>query len=203
MAKSIFDPKSQEKDIKSKIVIGLERISEAFRVLLWEHAKVIGLSPIQIQILIFIAHHKEALCNVSQIAREFNVTKPTISDAIKVLETKGFIIKKSSSYDSRSYSISLSDTGKNIVKDTEGFADPIKNQLSNIENDYLENLYDSLTQLIYGLNKTGIITVQRTCYGCRFYERRAETHHCQFLRKDLLNSEIRLDCSEFETKAHG
>lgn len=52
MSKSIFDPKNQIKDVSSKIVAGLERISEAFKVLLWEKAKALGLSPIQIQILI-------------------------------------------------------------------------------------------------------------------------------------------------------
>ena len=53
MSDSVFNPNHQETDISSKIVAGLERISEAFKVLLWEKAKLLGLSPIQIQILIF------------------------------------------------------------------------------------------------------------------------------------------------------
>ena len=93
MKKSVFNTEFQQKSITSKIVVGLERISEVFKVLLWEHAKVIGLSPIQIQILIFIAYHKQELCNVSHLAKEFNVTKPTVSDAIKVLDRKKFIVK--------------------------------------------------------------------------------------------------------------
>ena len=39
MRKSTFHLEHQHKDINSKIIVGLERISEAFRVLLWEHAK--------------------------------------------------------------------------------------------------------------------------------------------------------------------
>ncbi|HCM74831.1 MAG TPA: MarR family transcriptional regulator, partial [Cytophagales bacterium] len=34
MSKSIFNPKHQQIDISTKIVAGLERISEAFKVLL-------------------------------------------------------------------------------------------------------------------------------------------------------------------------
>ncbi|MEO0333318.1 MAG: MarR family transcriptional regulator, partial [Bacteroidota bacterium] len=63
MEKSVFNPTNQQSDVSSKIVAGLERISEAFKVLLWEKAKSLGLSPIQIQILIFIAYHKSELCN--------------------------------------------------------------------------------------------------------------------------------------------
>ena len=91
MMKSIFNPDQQQKDMSSKIVAGLERISEVFKVLLWNKAKEVGLSPIQIQILLFVAFHKDELCNVSHLAKEFNVTKPIVSDAIKALDKKEMI----------------------------------------------------------------------------------------------------------------
>ena len=61
MKESTFNPEQQDKDISSKIVAGLERVSEVFKILLWENAKLVGLSPIQIQILIFVAFHKRNL----------------------------------------------------------------------------------------------------------------------------------------------
>ncbi len=85
---SPFNRKSQQEDVTSKIVVGLEKISEAFRSMIWEYAKMKNLSPIQIQILIFLKNHEAALCNVSHLAKEFNLTKPTISDAIKVFTEK-------------------------------------------------------------------------------------------------------------------
>mgnify|MGYP001953763141 CR=1 FL=1 len=93
MSNNIFNPNHQETNLSNKIIAGLERISEAFKVLLWQKAKTIGLSPIQIQILIFINYHKIEFCNVSHLAKEFNVTKPTISDAVKVLVNKELIEK--------------------------------------------------------------------------------------------------------------
>ena len=200
MDKSIFNPGEQEKNISNKIVVGLERISEVFKVLLWEKAKLIGLSPIQIQILIFIAYHKSTLCNVSHLAKEFNVTKPTISDAIKVLDKKGMIIKDFSSDDNRSYSILLSDLGKKIVVETNDFADPLKNQINDIEQSDLENLFKSLSNLIYQLNQKGILTVQRTCYACKFYSQTQNKDYCNLLDKELKNFDIRLDCPEYEKK---
>ncbi len=198
MENSIFDTESQQKDIASKIVVSLERISEAFKSLLWNYAKKIGISPIQIQLLIFIAYHKSEYCKVSYLANEFNITKPTISDAIKVLNKKELIQKNYTEFDNRSYTISLTEKGKRIVSETENFANPIKKEIEKVTKKELESLYKSLNQVVYSLNKTGILTVQRTCYSCKFYEKLEKKHFCHLLKNELSNTEIRVDCTEYE-----
>lgn len=199
--KSVFNPDQQQKDISSKIVTGLERISEVFKVLLWEKSKVIGLSPIQIQILVFIAFHKEDLCNVSHLAKEFNVTKPTVSDAIKILDIKELIVKVFSSTDNRRYNIQLSVSGEKIVSEVHDFAHPLKFQIDNFSQPDLEQLFQTLSELIYKLNRNGVLNVQRTCFGCKFYQKNKTSEYCNLLEKELLNKDIRLDCPEFEQKA--
>ena len=82
---SIFNLENQNQNLDSKISAGIEKLSSVFRVLIWEQAKNLGLSPIQIQILIFLNYHSEHLATVSYLAKEFSLTKPTISDAIKIL----------------------------------------------------------------------------------------------------------------------
>ena len=203
MKKSIFNPEQQQNDISSKIVAGLERVSEVFKVLLWEKAKLVGLSPIQIQILLFIAFHKQELCNVSHLAKEFNVTKPTISDAIKVLDQKQMIVKDYSSSDSRSYSIVLSDLGKDIITQTHDFGHPLKHHIDSFDSSDLESLFKTLSKLIYKLNRNGILSVQRTCMGCTFYQKNKKTSYCNLLQKELSDHDIRLDCPEYEEKAAG
>lgn len=200
MNDNIFNPTYQETNLSNKIVAGLERVSEAFKVLLWEKAKTLGLSPIQIQILIFIKYHKLEFCSVSYLAKEFNVTKPTISDAVKVLVHKGLIEKVYSSSDSRSYAIQLSNSGEKIVLETENFAQPLKNQLNEIDNNDLESTFKALSKLIYKLNQIEVLTVQRTCYACKFYQKNGNKHFCNLLEKELMNTEIRIDCPEFEAK---
>ncbi len=203
MNESIFNTEFQQQSISSKIVVGLERISEAFKSLIWQIAKTTNLSPIQIQIMIFIAYHKRELCNISHLAREFNLTKPTISDAVKVLENKKLILKKSSISDSRSYSISLSASGKKLVEKVNNFANPIKDEVEKISSDELELLYKSLNQLILRLNNSGILSVQRICYTCNFYEINNGKHYCNLLNFNLSTKDIRIDCPEFEKKESG
>lgn len=189
---------SKEQTLSYKIVVGLQRISEAFKVLLWEKAKEFGLSPIQIQILIFIENHKKEYCNVSYLAKEFNLTKPTISDAIKVLEKKEMIVKDYSSSDNRSYTIFLSDLGKNTVSNNKNFINPILTQIENISLQKQEDLFATMSSMIYSLNRKGILTVQRTCFACKYYSTTTNQHHCSLLEKELSSADIRLDCNEFE-----
>ena len=203
MMKSSFNPKQQEKDISNKIVAGMERISEVFKLLLWEKAKLLGLSPIQIQVLIFISYHKKELCNVSHLAKEFNVTKPTISDAIRILNNKGIVTKDFSSSDKRSYSLQLSELGKELLEETNDFANPLKKQVDKFNDKELESLFGTLSKLIYKLNVSGILNVQRTCYGCKYYQKNNRTDYCNLLQKKLMTNEIRLDCPEYEEKAGG
>ncbi|WP_299110791.1 MarR family transcriptional regulator [uncultured Winogradskyella sp.] len=197
---SDFNPKYQINNLSSKIVAGLERISEAYKVLLWEKAKLLGLSPIQIQILIFTSYHDITLCNVSHLAKEFNITKPTVSDAVRVLLKKELVAKVFPSNDSRSYAIQLTKSGQDIVKNTEHFAQPIKQQVDILDASQKEDLFKSITQLIYKLNQVDVLSVQRTCLNCRFYEKDGKDSFCNLLETKLKTSDIRIDCEEFQLK---
>ena len=200
MEKGIFDPQRQQLALPAKIVAALERISQAFRVLLWEKAKNLGLSPIQIQILIFVAHHRAAYNNVSFLAKEFDLTKPTISDAIRALDQKGLIEKKASPTDSRSYTILLSEKGRQMVGVTEDFADPLASSVEGMGQKEQEKLFQRLSQLIHQLNQSDILTVQRSCFSCKFFGEKGTEPYCHMLRQKHKPADIRVDCNEYETK---
>ncbi len=182
--------------MESKIVVSLERISEAFRVLLWEESKEHGLSPIQLQILIFLLFHTGEKCKVSHLAKEFNLTRPTISDSVKVLSEKGLIGKTSDREDSRSYTISLTTTGKAIARNASLFASQIEKPLADLSLQQKEILLISLMQLIHSLNQAGIITPQRMCYTCQYYRSAGGGHYCNLLQLPLRNEDLRVDCPE-------
>ena len=91
MKKSAFDILNQNTNTDSKIIASLERIAQAFRVLLWNESKEFSLSPIQIQVLIFLLHHDTDKRKVSFWSGEFNISKATISETVKILEQKKLI----------------------------------------------------------------------------------------------------------------
>jgi DNA-binding MarR family transcriptional regulator len=198
MNESVFDPQAQIDNPDLKIIASLERLREGFRVLLWEKAKVLGISPIQIQILIFIQFHGDEKCKVSYLAQEFCLTKPTISEAVKSLEQKGFIERQIEPSDTRSHTIHLTETGRSAVAQTAHFANPMLSSLAKIPSAEKGILLEQLLGVIVQLQRAGIISLQRMCFSCRFYQKKGEGHFCQFLNKPLESTELRVDCEEFE-----
>ena len=195
---SVFNLENQNSNLDNKIVAGLERLSQVFRILLWEKAKEHSLSPIQIQLLIFIQHHSADKTTISYLAQEFNFTKPTISDAIKVLEQKNLIKKFTDSNDTRSYTIQLTASGKKIVTETENFANPLTAIIAKASDVDKKILWPNISNLIIQLNKLEVISVQRTCFNCKHYAIKNKIHFCNLLNQKLDTQDIRIDCGEFE-----
>lgn len=189
-------------EIESKILNGLERISEVLKSLLWDQAKKYGISPIQIQILLFVNNHQTDICNVSYLAKEFNLTKATISDSVNVLIKKQYLKKDFSPIDKRRYNLLVSTKGSKLVNQLSEYASPISKELSSFKKNELVNVFDTISKLIIQLNQKGIIQVQRTCFNCTYYSGdKRINHYCNLLESKLKKQDIRLDCNEFEIKA--
>lgn len=196
MNDSVFNLGQQNSSVDAKIVAGLERIGEVFRVLLWQQSRETGLSPIQIQLLLFLAFHEEAKCKIGYLAEEFNLTKPTISDAVKVLVQKELVRRVVDSADSRSHSLQLTASGQRIVDQTGSFADVLTQLIGQLDGERKTVLYESLFMLIYELHRRELITVQRMCKTCRHYHYDGQIHYCGLLKIPLEADLLRLDCPE-------
>jgi DNA-binding MarR family transcriptional regulator len=198
MKQSSFNLSKQNQKVESRIVAALERISEAFRVLLWNESKDNSLSPIQIQLLIFMLFHSREKCRVSYLAEEFNMTKATISDSVRVLLTKKLVTKESDLTDTRSYTISLTPYGSEIAEKASFFATSIEKPIKKLTEEQKQVMLSALLKLIYELNKSGVITIQRMCFTCIYYEASKSKHYCNLLKTKLAETEIRMDCPEHE-----
>lgn len=198
MNNSAFDVYHQNQSVDAKIVAGLERIAETFRVLLWQQSRETGLSPIQLQLLIFLSFHQPEKRKIGYLAQEFNLTKPTISDAVKVMEQKGLVERVPEPADSRSHSLRLTESGQNMVAKTAGFAQVLGQLISQFDDARKTVLYDSLVELIYQLHRRGLISVQRMCKTCIHYDYNGQIHYCRLLKLSLEADALRLDCPEHQ-----
>lgn len=194
---SSFDLEIQNNQIEHRIIAGLERIAEVFRVLLWEQGKKFRLSPIQIQILIFLHTHSEDKRNVSYLAKEFNLTKATVSDAVQSLFRKKLITKIRSQSDARGYVIELTHSGKLLYQKISAYSNELIEPIFKLSRNEKEILLGNLINIIYQLNKSGVISIQRMCFTCKYYKNEGENHFCRFLNKPLRKNEFRLDCPDY------
>ena len=198
---SAFDPERHITNVDYKIVAALEKISEVFRVLLWTEAKEHKLSPIQMQLLIFIKYHNsDKQRRIASMAREFNMTKATISDSIKVLEQKGLIERADDMLDNRSFNFSLTDKGVKLTGMIENFTKPLDGAIATLSTPQKNEFLVSVLVLIYRLNQNGIISTQRMCYNCYYYNGdRQQAHFCNLMQKELAIDELRIECPEHKS----
>ena len=204
---SVFEPSSQHGDVDNKIVASLERLSQAFRILLREEAQEHGLSPIQAQFLVYLLFHAVELRRVGQLAKEFDLTRATVSDAVGSLEKKGLIYREPWPEDKRIVTLKLTPAGENLAKELSTWANTIKDHLSQFPPEEKEIVMRFLMRLIASLQRSGIVTVARMCVTCRFFRRDAHPtedslHHCALLDVPLSGSDLRVDCPEHELAPH-
>lgn len=193
---SAFDPLFQQKDIDSKILVALERIAESFRVALWNIGKDTGLSPIQIQILLFIRYHSPILCKVSQLAVEFNMSKATVSDAVKTLVLKKLLTKVTEKTDSRSQIISLTAPGQTMTEKIKLYADPLIQPLVQFSAIQKEAFFAILLQYLSLLVSQGVLHPQRNCFSCKYLTKDEHGFNCKLLQLELKTKDLRIDCPE-------
>lgn len=197
--KSAFDPEIQAFSIDSKIVVALERISEAFKVSLWNENKKYGISPTQLQILTFLLFHTEDLRTISNLAAEFNSTKASISDSVKTLEKKGYIVRNKSLKDFRISFISLTPEGKEIAQDVSKFANYMEEIVNTMPVYKKEVFLEMLLKLIHELFLKGIISIQRMCLTCSFYKKDDEGKYtCALMNIPIKAPDLRVDCHHYE-----
>jgi DNA-binding MarR family transcriptional regulator len=203
---SVFEPSTQHGDVDKKIVASLERLSQVFRTLLRGEAQKRGLSPIQAQFLVHLLHHGAALRRVSQLAREFDLTRATVSDAVGSLEKKGLITRDPWPDDKRVTALRLTRAGELTARELSAWANVFEEHLEGCSPEEKETVMRFLMGLIGSLQKSGLITVARMCVTCRFFRPDAHPdegspHHCELLDLPLSGSDLRTDCPECELAA--
>jgi DNA-binding MarR family transcriptional regulator len=187
-----------------KMIIGaLVRISQVFRSLLWEYAKRENLSPIQIQFLLFIASHPGRYSTVTQIAREFNLTPATVSDAVKTLEQKKLIHRMPSRKDRRKNLLALTKSGQSIAHHLKHWIDPINEHLKQFTEAERKTTLKFLLNLVSSLGEAKLLQEVRTCLSCDYYDRQdsknEENSRCVLRNVSLNSIDLRLNCPNYKS----
>ena len=197
-----FNTDEQSRNRRAKIIAGIERISTFFRNALQDQAKQLQISPLQAQILIFIANHDAELCTNTDIANEFAVTKPTVSDAIKTLLDKGYLNKKPKPGDARASIFVLTATGQKTVEALLGLTDFFADTMKSMNEASVDTVLDGILSLINQLQASGALAM-RTCGSCTHLETRGEKtgqNFCSLMNKPLDRLDVRVDCPDHQSR---
>jgi DNA-binding MarR family transcriptional regulator len=197
---------SHNGNLNETIAVSLEIISRIFRTLLWEQAKREKLSPIQMQFLLFLSTHTKRFTSVSELSHVFQITPPTVSDAVKSLEKKGLLQRLVSRQDKRKFPLLLTPAGSRLAKKMFNWQESFLTNLNKFPERTRETVAVFLLQLLESLNETHLLDGIRTCFSCLHFQNQrpvpeGEEGYCVLRNVSLNGKDLRLNCPNYKTSA--
>ncbi len=185
-----------------KLLESLERVSRVFKAALWAEAKREGMSPLQVQILLYLHDNPRRPGGVSRLSREFGVTQATISDAVRSLAEKEFLVKIVRPEDRRLKQLKLSLKGHRLAIRTRQRRGLLEARMAGFPIDRKEATLRFLLEFLHQLQKEGLLTEMRLCLSCGNFEPRpdpgpGEAFYCALTQTPLTITDVNFNCSEF------
>lgn len=185
--------------LNAKVVGALDCLYRVFKMLMWDMAKRVNLSPIQMQFLLFLNNHSREYRRVSYLARDFGLTQATVSDAVRVLVEKGYIRKKPSRRDKRVAILEITRSGKRMIGDIALWKNKLEETMAEFPGDLKGDMFMFLLDYIVTLSDRKVIDAARVCPGCDYFIRdkypgNYKPHHCTLQDKPLGLTDLQLEC---------
>ncbi len=190
--------------IDSRLTDALERVGHVLRTRLRAVAAEHGLSPIQAQLLLRIAAVEQQDREPARLADWFDVSRPTVSDATAALRRKDLLIDEPVPGDRRRSRLVLTPSGRSVAERLDGWDEPVRAEMAALPASAQGDTLELLLGLIGRMQRSGLISVARTCTTCRFYRppgERRSVGHCALLDAPLPPEALRLDCPDHD-RAH-
>jgi len=186
--------------LEEKILIGLEQIGRAIAMLQDHESRAQNLSDLQMNVILSLLepHHART---IGGVAEELNLTPPTISDAVRVLEKKDLLSKTRDSKDERVIRLDLTARGKSTARRLKEKQNPLIKVITHLTEEEKVSLLSLLIKLTKFFQDKGLVSVARLCANCRYfhpnrYPGTEKPHHCGFVDGPFGEPELQVDCSE-------
>jgi DNA-binding MarR family transcriptional regulator len=186
---------------EQRILVGLSKVSLALKSKSWQDAGQHGLSPTQAQILALLKAKGASGLRLSEVADGLAVTPATASDAVRVLDEKGYVQKARSLADGRAITITLTPIGLQLAAQTSCWSDLLLNAVSELSELEQTVFLRGLIKMILNLQQSDQIPIAHMCVNCRFFQpnlhpHSEHPHHCDFVDAPFGDRNLRLECPD-------
>ncbi|MCP5352612.1 MAG: winged helix-turn-helix transcriptional regulator [Chromatiales bacterium] len=156
-----------------------------------------GLLPVQIEALHYLARCNRYSDTVQGLTGFLNQTKGTVSQTVKVLESRGLIEKRADANDGRVSHLLLTDKGRALIAE----AIPphaLSRGISLLPADTVTALTDGLAALLQATQTANDFKTFAACHSCRFNQQDGDGHRCGLTGEALSGDDIRKICREHQ-----
>jgi DNA-binding MarR family transcriptional regulator len=200
---SPFNPRVRSERMSGQIAIALYRIAQAIQLMLRRAGQAHGLSPAQVQALLFLAYARPGVRTIGGLAQRLQATMATASEVADALERKGLVAREPLPADRRTVTLRLTVAGRRRVAALERLLDDLEEAVEALSPSDQEVLHRALQQIVRRLAASGAIVVYEMCWGCAFFrpyahpENPAAPHHCAFMDAPLRDADTYTECPDF------
>ncbi len=190
------------RDLDTRIVAAIERLSTATRSAMRQVTKNYQLTPLQLQILAYVAASGPEV-TMGKLAAHLGLRPPTITDAVVALEQKRLLERARSPHDARTVHLRVLTAGKKVLTRLTTWSKVLREQLELLSDQEKGLLLNALLFLIRGFQQAGLISLTRMCTTCVFFEpdRYSDPqspHYCRLLEQPLRLVQLQVDCPDHQ-----
>lgn len=188
-----------------QLLVGLARLGQAIRMDAWRNNGPHNLSPLQADIIAFLA--EEAVPRrQSDIVAALASTPPTVSDAVKALRAKELLEGVRDPKDARAIIVRLTPAGVAEAHRLGDVSQVMSEAFSALSEEDLAAMLRGTAAVMRGLQDRHAIPVSRMCLTCRFFEPdahpedAAHPHHCGFVDAPFGDAQLRITCPDHQNR---
>lgn len=185
---------------QEQLMVGITRLGQALRITSYRNAGPYRLSPLQADILVFLAGDPRPR-RLTELATALASTPPTVSDAVKTLTAKELVERGRDALDARAVSLTLTSDGAAEAERLSQLPPEFARAMSDLAPEDLAAMLRGMSSMIRSLQDRRAIPVTRMCVTCAHFRPQAhpgsdKPHHCAFVDNPFNDEELRLDCPD-------
>ena len=188
--------------IDDKLTMAFIRMVHFQRCQLWKLARERDLTPIQMQILVFLNFFPDKIKTITDLAHEFSLKKPAISESFQALERKGLVTRERHERDRRSYLLSLTPKGRTMAENIDKYSKIVFDNMMVLSEEEKKLMHTCFVKMITSLYDNSLVNAARICISCEFFQgdKDGKAHHCTHLEKTFSDHEMEMLCPYYQVK---
>lgn len=186
------------KSPEARIALGLFRLYQGMEALIRKRGEAEGLSPSQVQALLFLSHAHPRYTGIGAIARRFSIAPATASRIVDNLEKKGLVKRSRDEEDRRSVRVELTTAGRRTVRKIAEIVARLEGYAHGLAAGEQRTLVNGLEEILQSLHREGFLASFGVCRSCPFfvedvYPRTPKPHLCRLTGERLSERESYLE----------
>lgn len=198
---SFFDPHHRRTSPSARVSMALFRLSQAIKKMTQLESTPHGLSPVQVQTMLFIRHTRWDMSTVGNLAAALGTTHATAVGIVNGLLSKKYVNKKQKPDDRRVTLLQLTPEGAEVMETIGEWGDSLESALTDIPEERLSSFEIVLGSILHTLEKRGHLAIAEPCLGCLHFRPEAgddpeRPHFCNAIQRYLSEAESQKESPE-------